>query len=503
MPNMDPTKTGYTRVFLIEGRARSDRQPSYESFMKMMGVDYAFGDVEDIKIPHPNNYDMFNTIGEIRGEEERPSTSLVGRYAADLRSALLRLAKLGCPNDIQLHIGKCTDASEFDTFQKAIIMEAVMISNYSTDDLGALQPDERSVINETGDISSRELYEVMPLLAREVAGDVVLNEVIDVVFCDLIQCGECDTLSDGCQQAFAVTLSVGGSPGTPGDVIHTPDGGSTWYADDIDSLGNDDDPSALACVGLYVVVVSNDDCALHYAPRADFNVYTDPAFARVATGFVAIVGCPNDIWSVGPMAFVVGDGGYVYTLHDPTAGVAVVDAGVAAGGSNLNAVHALNESFAVAVGLNGTVIYTENQTLWAAPNAVPVGIGIHLMSVWVKSELEWWVGTDDGRVFITYNKGETWEVNAFPGSGTGIVWDIAFSTASVVYIAHETAADLGRVLRSYNGGNSWMVVPEGTTAMPANDRIVAIAACVYDANEVIGVGLSDLTADGFVVVLEI
>ena len=499
---MDPTKTGYTRVFLIEGRARSDRVPSYESFMKMMGLDYAFGDVEDIKVPHPNNYDRFNTIGEIRGEEERPTTSLVGRYAADLRSTLLRLGKIGCPNDVQLHIGKCTDASEFDTFTKAVIMESILLTNVGTDDLGALQPDERSLVNETGDISAAELYEVLPLLAQEVAKDVVLNEAIDIVYCDLIQCGECDGVSDGCQRAFGVTLSIGGSAGTPGDVIHTPDGGATWYADDVDTLGADEDPSALACVGLYIVVVSNDDCALHYAPKADFNVYTDPAFARVATGFVPAVGCPNDIWSIGPVAFVVGDGGYVYLLTDPTAGVTVLDAGAAAGGTQLNAVHALDENFAVAVGQNGDVIYTESQTLWTPTNTQPVGIGINLMCVWVKSELEWWVGTDDGRVFITYNKGETWNLNTFPGSGTGIVWDIGMSTASVVYIAHETAADAGRILRSYNGGNSWMVVPEGTTAMPANDRIVAIAACTYDANKVIGVGLADLTADGFVVVLE-
>jgi len=501
MPNMDPTKTGYTRVFLIEGRARSDRVPSYESFMKMMGVDYAFGDVEDIRIPHPNMYDKFNTIGEIRGDEERPTTSLVGRYAADLRSTLLRLGKLGCANDVQLHIGKCTDASEFDTFQKAVIMESVLISNVGTDDLGALQPDERSLVNETGDISAAELYEVLPLLAQEVAADIVVNEVIDVVYCDLIQCGECDGVSDGCQRAFAVTLSVGGSGGTPADVISTPDGGATWYADDVDTLAEGEEPTGIACVGLYVVVISNDDCALHYAPKADFNVYTDPAFVRIATGFVPAVGCPNDIWSVGPMAFIVGDGGYVYTLSDVTAGVTVVDAGAAAGGTNLNAVHALNEDFAVAVGLSGNVIYTENQTLWTATNARPVGVGIHLMCVWVKSELEWWVGTDDGRIFITYNKGDLWVENTFPGSGTGVVWDIAFATDSVVYISHATTGPAGRILRSYSGGNTWMIVPEGTTAMPANDRITAIAACAYDANRVIGVGLADLTADGFVVVL--
>jgi len=68
----DPLQTGFTRVFLIEGRARADRQPSYESTMKMAGVEQGFGDVTSIYSPHPRKYDSFEIIGTVRGEAERP-----------------------------------------------------------------------------------------------------------------------------------------------------------------------------------------------------------------------------------------------------------------------------------------------------------------------------------------------------------------------------------------------------------------------------------------------
>src|SRR3990167_9450307 len=191
----DPLQTGFTRVFLIEGRARADRQPSYESTMKMAGVEQGFGDVTSIYSPHPRKYDSFEIIGTVRGEAERPTTSLIGRYAINLQSQLLRLAKIGGSNYVQLHMGSCTDPSE---------------------------------VNETAEISGAQFYEVLPLNAASKAADVLTNEVIDMVFCDSVSCGDCEDPSDGCLKAFGVTKAAGGSPGTPADVVFSLDKGATW-----------------------------------------------------------------------------------------------------------------------------------------------------------------------------------------------------------------------------------------------------------------------------------
>ncbi len=496
----DPLRTGFTRVFMIEGRARGDREPMYESSMRMTALDYAFGDIEDIKVPDPNNYDNFKIVGQVRGEEERPTTSLQGRYAIDVRSELLRLAKIGCAVDVQLHMGACTDPSIFNEFQKAIVLEDVLLTNFGTDDLGALSPDERAVVNETADLSATALYEILPLLISAVATDIVANEIVDIVVADAITCGECATYSDGCQKVFSVEISsAGGSPAMIPAVIYSIDGGSSWWDHDIDSLLANEDPSGIGVVSGYVVVVSLDSCSHHYADAAEFDTVTDPTFTEVTQNYNP-AGCPNDIWSVGPGAFIVGEGGYVYYLSDPTGGPDVVDSGSASGGDDLLAVHALDDETAVAVGNNGAVVFTTNRTLWSASSTRPVGAGIDLNCVWMREEDEWWVGTSDGRLFYTLDQGTTWTEQTFPGSGAGVVQDIQFPSDSVGYLSHTTAAPAGRLLRSYDGGYSWQVLPEGTTITPANDRFTAIASCAHDVNALFAGGLADDATDGIIVV---
>lgn len=493
--NLTPLQTGFSRVFLIEGRARGDHVPVYMGCMRAGGIDWSLGDITKIECPSDKGYDKFVERGKSKGAADRPSTSLVGRYAADLESELARLARIGCSFDLHYHIGVCTDPTLFNTFQKAIVWEEVDLTNYSSDDIGALEEGERSAVNETGAISAREFYEVLRLAFSEVAGDIVTNEVVDVVVCDAISCGECEEESDGCERVYAVTLGGGGSPGTPADVVYTLDGGAGWNTSEVDSLGAAENPTALACVSGYVVVVSNDSCSLHYVLQTDLDMVGDETWIENLTGFVA-TGCPNDIWSVGNYAFIVGDNGYIYGVADPTVGVTVLDAG-ASTGLTLRAVHAMDRNTAVAVGSNGVVVRTLNGgDTWQEMNR-PTGLGVHLHCVWVKTETEWWVGSSDGRLFYTLDGGVIWNL-AFDWGG-GIVYDIAFSKDGMMAVSHTTAAPLGRLLRSYDGGNSFVVLPEGPEAMPAAQRFTALALCTNDVNIVCGVGLDDGGVDGIVV----
>jgi hypothetical protein len=290
--------------------------------------------------------------------------------------------------------------------------------------------------------------------------------------------------------------TAGSPPGIP-DIVFSLDGGLTWYAHDIDTLTTGVNPNALACVGQYLVVVSNADNALHYTLLANMTNLVDPVFTRVAVGFVG-GGEPNDIWSVGNKAWIVGDLGYVYVLTDPTAGVTVQDAGEATR-SQLNAVHALNANFAVAVGNDGEIIVSENGTNWAQTLASPLGIGDNLTSVWVKSKTEWHVTADNGNLYFTLDGGETWTLNAFDGSGAGVTEAIVFATDSIAYLSHTTAADVGRLLASFDGGYSWIVLPQGPGLMPVSQEFTAIAACQADPKLLVAVGDEDAT-DGIIVV---
>lgn len=494
-----PAVNSFTRVFIIERRARGDRAPVYHSNLVAGAVEQAFGDTEKIEVPDPNRYGSFQEAGQLRGGEERPTTSLTGRFAADLQSELLRLAKLRCDYDLHIHFGACDNPKDFSVFTKAIVLEGATIGNVATDELGTLESGGQAAVNETGDISASVWYEVMPLKFTERAGSIVSNEVVDIVLADAIGCGECADESDGCQKVYAVTLTAPGSPSTPSDLLYSPDGGVNWYATDVDGLGAND-ADAVSIIGSYIVVFSNAAGGHHYLAKADMVSFVngslgDPTFsATITTGYVG-GGEPNDAWSVGNYAFIVGDGGYVYGSDDATAGVTVLDAGSATT-SNLNAVHAISEEEALAGGASGAVIYTLDGTSWTAVTTAPTAQTIN--AVWMKTDREFWVGTADGRLYYTTDRGESWSEKTFTGSGAGAVHDIVFASDSVMYVSHATAAPAGRILRSYNGGYSFTVMPEGVGSIPANDRLTALTACPYNVNLVIGAGLGDNGTDGII-----
>jgi photosystem II stability/assembly factor-like uncharacterized protein len=501
MVSFNPAKTGSSRVFIIEGRARPDHRPEYQSAMKAGSPSQSFGDIEKIEVPSSDEYGKFIEVGSIRGAVERVSITLTGRYALDLKSELLRMARAGCAVDVQINLGECTDPSDWNRFAKKVVLEDAFLTSWESEDLGALGSDEQAKVDESADISARDIYELVEVSWAERGGDIVTNELVDNVICDTPSCGDCESESDGCERMFALSTAAGGSPSTPPDVVFSLDSGVTWQAHDIDSMNATDAPDEIDCLGVYLVVVSEDSASLHYALLSEHDGTTDPDWTEVTAGFVA-GGAPRAISSdpSGRTAFIVGAGGYIYSTQDPTAGVTVLDAGVAHPLGVYNAVDALSETFAVAVGNAGIIARTENGTTWSAVATTPVGVGINLNTVAVKSSSEWLIGTSDGNLYYTNDSGVTWTVKAFNQSGAGVVRHIEIVNDTVMYMAHDTAAPLGRILRSTNGGYDWVVVPEGVGSLPANDRVNAVAGCTHNPDISFGVGLADNATDGFLVV---
>lgn len=500
MPSFNPAKTPYSRVFIIEGQAQPDHEPQYQSCLKAGALSQGFGDVTDIKCPSPIEYGHFETVGRIQGAIERAATSLTGRYAADLASELLRIGKLRCAVDVQVHFGACTDPRVFNTFTKDIVLEDVFLTNWTTEDLGALSDDESASIDEGTDISIGNVDEVLWLSLQERADILVENEIVDVVICDRITCGECEEFSEGCEKIYALSGGIAGSPGTPPDVIYSLDGGKTWALDEINSLHPDEAGSALACVGEYLVVVSNASASLHWKLRVDVDNGVAGGWTEVTAGFVA-GHAPRDIWSVGVGAYISADNGYVYWTSDPTSGVSVLDAAIATGGV-LYAVHALDDEFAVAVEAGDNIIWTNNRINWQI--ATPTGSGDALMGVWIKNESEWWVVSDAGEVYYTLDGGVSWTLKPLPGN-VNHLYDVAFASDSVAYICGDYNKD-ARAWRSYDGGFSWNALPEGVGNLPVDARDMnALAACVNDVNFLVLVGEGVTTngnVDGIIVVGE-
>lgn len=493
-----PAQGGFARTFLIDGRARPDHSPQYKPCLKLGGPSQDFGDVEDVECPDPNNYNQFTKLAEIQGAIGRATVDVTGRLPSDEASTLLDIARRRCPIDVHLHFGACTDPSAFNTFTKALVFENGLLTNWSSDELGALSSDENAAINETASLSARRVYEILPMSFSERCADVVTNPVVDVVICDTQACagGACAQESTGCEKAFALANSGTGSPGTGPDVIWTEDGYATCNSDEITTMSNAENGDAIACLGDNVYVVSHDTDSIHYKEKAEIWAGNFGGWTEIGTGIVA-AGSPLDCWSTGDYLFVVGDGGYVYGTDDPTTGVSVLDAGVATA-QNLNAVHALDSTYAVAVGAANAVIYTTDGPTWTA--VIGPNPAVALNCVWIKAEQEWFVGCADGKLYYTVNSGTDWAQIVLPGQASlTAVTDIAFSTDSVGFLSATYAGPRGRIYRSYDGGHSWQVTPESVGSLPVSDAITAIAACEEDPNMVIGVGTADNSTDGIIV----
>jgi len=502
MSDFIPATTGLSRVFIIEGRARPDHEPEYNSCLRGQALSKAFGDVTDIECPDPNRPGAYVKIGEIQAGDERATMTLEGRYALDVRSRLLQLGQRKCPLDVQLHFGDCEDLSDRNNYKKILYLEDARLGSYDTEDLGSLQSGDTAAVNESVEISATKIYDIIRQVFSQEGEDIVTLNVLDVVFCDEPSCGNCADDSAGCEKVYAITVAESGSPGTPPSLLWSLDGGLVWDADDIVPLTTND-PDALACVGGYIVVISNTTNLFYYTLQTNFDlgaflvIWLTSAAADAAGGFIG-TGAPHDIVSVGNKAWIVGDNGYVYVMTDPAAGVTVQDAGEATT-AHLNKVDALNENRAVAVGNNAAVIFTTDGETWEVTQNNPVAFGTDLVSVVMKSNSVWFVGDSAGFLWYTTDSGVTWSLKAFTGDGTGTVKDICFSTDSIGYFIHDTGS-LGLIFATFNGGYDWVQLPLGAGILPDTVGLAAIAACRHEAELVIAVGEGEaLDTDGIII----
>lgn len=492
-------KTVHSRIFTIEDRAGPNHPPIYQTLGRAQALSWPQGDVTPIRIPDPDSYEDFIEVDEIRGARGLPTLGLQFRKDRQL-SDILKMVRKGCQFDVQVHVGACRQPSDFNEGWELItVLAGARATSYDTDELGALDSDQNAVVNESVSVTGLDLYEVKPVTAGEIAAAQVVQEVIAVAICDSKTCGACGLPSDGCQIVFGLTLSAGGSPGLPAEILFSDDGGATWDDTNITTLGANEDPNDFACVGNNLVVISEDDEALHYAAIADILEGIE-TWARVTSGIVATKG-PLAIISLGrTFTWIVAEAGYIYFSDDVTSGVEVQSAG-AATTEDLHDIHAWDVLNLVAVGDNNAVLHTTNGgSSWSLITGPAPAVNLN--TVWMHTKETWFVGTAGGQLFYTEDSGDTWTEKAFPGSGAGQVRDIKFYDLAIGYMAHDTSASgtaRGRILRTLDGGYSWYVAPEGTANMADNDRIVALAACEEDPNLVFGAGLGDNAVDGFMV----
>lgn len=469
------------RAFLFKsGVFKCGEKGEFVSCLSVDSLAQDRGDITKIECPSPKAYGQFVEVAQIQGELSRMTTTLTGRMSRSEVSSFYDLFINGCAFDFHLHFGLCQDPTQFNQYDKALIFENVYVTSFGTDPLVALQSGDRAVINETIDISIGKYYEVVNPLYAQVAQNYTVNgAIVSVEICDAKSCGaDCDDSSNGCEKTFAATsdgyvyVHDNGVWAANAQVVLP--GGATW----VDGT----------CWGDYYVLL--DSAGTFWYAKKDALLTLTPSWGSHASGLATTA---TSISAFNGLGVTVDSTGNISIWTDPEINSVVVDAGFASAGNALNDVYVGND-VAIAVGANGTVVYSYDGEVWYKSPGTP-GAALTLTAVMAKSKRSWLVGTSNGQLWCTDNGGTTWTKVKYPGWLTNVnsINDIQESSNHIVWMAIGA-----KLYRSLDGGATWVEEPNSKLTFPTNNKLKSIAPCSENVNYVV-VGGTSTTNTGFLV----
>lgn len=420
------------------------------------GVSESYGGVDPIYVKDPIVTDRYQIVGRQRNVPDLGTANLtlmekIGYVPRDL-------GKQGCEFNLYRPVGNCKSLADFNNGWDYVEVYGGCIAE-ERDGGDVFPQDGDEALTNAYSLKIAEMYKVGRLSFGDKASTAVDREVVDVVWGGGISCGNCGPADDGTTRLYAVTQSSGAaSPGLQAEVIYVHrnkvDGSTTVYQYPLSYLSTSEQPSAIDIMGDYLIVVSNDAGSYAYAAINPLDG-TLGAFTEVTTGVVATKE-PNDIFVANPFqAYLVGDGGYIYSLTTVTGGLTTLDAGDATT-QNLNRIHGDGLSTLVAVGAAATVAYSTNGGVaWQTTSAAPGSAALTAVSV--KDAYHWWVG--GASRYYTRNTGVSWTQQAIAGATN--IYDIVFATPEIGYALYINATPAARISVTMNGGHDWADVGNG------------------------------------------
>lgn len=247
-----------------------------------------------------------------------------------------------------------------------------------------------------------------------------------------------------------------------------------------------DNADAVACLGDFVVIVSNGESAIVYSD--------DGGTTRVEVTLATYAPRQLDMIDQG-FIVVCADSGRIWGSYDAARTWEVLDDGNATT-KQLNRVMIArtNPQVIYAVGNTDTIIKSENGgETWFEPVATPTG-STNITALWVENQSRVLVGTSAGEVFETVDGGATWtEQVDLPSISSATIKedttisDIVACGCGVYWLVTKLTDTDGikRVYRNVDGGASgrWFNPEPGAAA---TYDLEAIACC--SSNRAIAVG---------------
>lgn len=230
-------------------------------------------------------------------------------------------------------------------------------------------------------------------------------------------------------------VARGTSAAAPAEVAYSDDGGTTWTSVNVGSTNTQ---------------ITNDSAALFALDQ--FNIW----FAT--------------------------DDGFIYKSEDGGLSWTAQEEGVITS-SEINAVYFKDPLNGMAGGVGDVLMRTTDGGLtWAAVTATGGGDNITAIA---NSGGFWWVGDSGGQLWYSDDDGTTWSARTFNGSGTGNVAAVKFANEFFGVMAHNTAAPVGSVFVTVNGGYTWRKLTLPTNA-GINDIWICSTRKIYVVGEAQG-----------------
>lgn len=484
-------KSGQFRVFVQPDGSSPANPYLYVGCLNLGGFQEDLGTGEPIYCPSsevPGAYDIVDTTAP---PPALPTTDFTQHMNRALNDFWWDLRKRKCEFNMIVKGSNCARPDDIDDFQSKIIARRNKMTAFNTGSFNGLQED--AALDLTGSIQLISFDRFRPVTFGEVADSTAFSEIVDGIWADKIQCGDCGTPSDGCQKAYVLAKTEAASPAAPAALIHTTDQWSTSDHDAIDTLGIKT-ANALAFIGQRIVVVSEIDEAHHYKLQSSIDANTVGGWTRVASGYVATKG-PQAIWSKSPsQSYVAAEGGYVYFMANPAAAVTVLTDGSVTT-QNLNDIRGKNRTI-VAVGDSNAVIvsYNDGQT-WSLVTGPAVGVVLNTVDV--INDRIWFVGTANGKAFYTVNSGTTW-VECTPDSLITDVPSIRFVDDVVGYMTATLSGSV-RVYRTADNGATWHYDGSYVGGVPVAAAYNFVAPCPGNYDVVMAGGLATPGTDGIII----
>lgn len=488
MPDATLLKQGQVRVFIQEGGINPGEPYKYYGCFMMDSPSQDLGTPDPVYCPSSevrNTWDIVDDIAKAPALGSFDFTQHASQFLAEMWMALKRRR---CIINIQVTASSCARPDDFTEWDAKIVFIGSRISTLGLSPLNPLSGDDNAIVDWTGTFNFRDWDVIKGLRFGEVADSTIVAEVLDGLFYDTVQCGECGVPSDGCEVAYLLTISNTGSPGLSGQLLYTLDGGGTWTATDINTLGGLS-PNRLTVMGTRMVVISQATGSHHHKRVNDINSGVAGGWTNVSTGYVATKG-PRAIYAKNSaQGYIAAAGGYIYFLSNATSGVTVLTDGSITV-QDLNDIAGSGNTI-VAVGGNNAVLVSGNDgnsfSLVTGPAA-----GVNLTAVWCINTRIWFVGTGTGRLFYTVNGGTSWSEISI---GASVINDIRFESNGLVgYIAAEVGG-AAVVFRTTDGGNNWSSDEPDVTDIPSAVRANFVYPCFL--NKVLTGGRKTVGGDGF------